>query len=77
MIRLRRLPPTGLLHRKRYEIEFPSASGTGSPTRKVTTTPVTAIDQVVGVGDAWTLVHAADDAWDGESGQWVTLRADE
>lgn len=77
MIRLIRLPPTGILRRKRYEVEFPSSDERFGPSYTVTTTPVTAIDKIVGVGDAWTLVHAADDAWKGESGRWVTLQADE
>jgi hypothetical protein len=28
---------------------------------------VTTIDQLLGVGEAWTLVHAANDAWDGNT----------
>lgn len=77
MIRLRRVPPRGILRRKLYEIELPPQSVSGASTREVTRTPVTRIEQTLGVGDAWTLVHAADDAWDGESGDWVTLRADD
>ncbi len=73
MIRLRRIPPTGLLRRRRYEIEFPAVDQSSSPRREITSTPVTVIDRQVGVGEAWTLVHAADAAWDGQSGEWVTL----
>lgn len=72
---LRRVAPTGLsrlLGRRRYEIERLGSPGTGS-TRELTTTPVTAIDEQLGVGDAWALVHAADAAWNGTSGRWVTL----
>jgi hypothetical protein len=74
-IRIRRVAPTGLLRllrRRRYEIERAAASGS-SPTRELTTTPVTAIDQQLGVADAWSLVDAADAAWNGRSGDWVTL----
>lgn len=74
MIRMRRVPPKGVFRRKLYEIELPAAGEGGAPTRKVTSTPVTAIHKVIGVGDAWTLVRAADEAWDGRSGQWVALR---
>lgn len=73
MIRLRRLPPRSVLRRKLYEVEFPSSTEGGVPSRKVTTTPVTRVDKFLGVGDAWALVHAADEAWDGESGTWVSL----
>jgi hypothetical protein len=34
---------------------------------------VTVIDPYIGVGDAWALVHAADEAWDGEVGDWVSM----
>lgn len=74
MIRLRRLPSKGLLRRKRYEVEITPADV--APVRRVTSTPVTLIDKYSGVGDAWALVHAADDAWDGESGEWISLGGD-
>lgn len=73
MIRLRRLPPKGLLRRRIYEVEITQAGEAAPPTRQVTSTPVTFIDKCLGVGDAWTLVHAADDAWDGRVGEWVSL----
>ncbi|MGH2350767.1 MAG: hypothetical protein ACRDJN_04035, partial [Chloroflexota bacterium] len=67
------IPPSGLFRRRRYEIEFPPDAKFGSTKREVTATPVTVIDRYLGVGDAWTLVHAADAAWNGHSGEWVTL----
>jgi hypothetical protein len=73
MIRLRRIPASGLLRRRRYEVEIVEA-GESTPRREITTTPVTLIDKYIGVGDAWSVVHAADDAWDGRSGEWVSLR---
>ena len=76
MIRLRRLPRKGFLRRRLYEIEFPAPDEGGSPIRRVTSTPVTAIDKLLGVGEAWALVHAADKAWDGQLGKWVTLHDD-
>ena len=33
------------------------------------------IDPYLGVGDAWAVVRAADAAWDGTSGDWVSLEA--
>lgn len=71
MIRLRRVAPKGLLKRRRYEVEITSTDE--APVRRMTSTPVTLIDKHVGVGDAWALVHAADDDWDGEVGEWVSL----
>jgi hypothetical protein len=65
MIRLRRIPPKGLLRRSRYEVELPSSGEGDVPIQKVTSTPVTLIDKYLGVGDAWALVHAADEALSG------------
>lgn len=67
MIRLRRLPPTRVLRRPRYEVDF----GEQAPGRVITTTPATRIDTLVGVDAAWALTRAADDAWAGGTGQWV------
>lgn len=72
-IRIRRLGPTRFLGRKRYEVELP-AIATGDPFhRKVTSVPVTMLEKHLGVGDAWSLVKAADAAWDGQTGKWVSL----
>lgn len=54
-----------------YEIEF-STSSRGN-LRMRSTMPVFEMEQELGVGDAWALVHAADQAWDGHSGEWVDL----
>ena len=63
MIRVRRTKPKGLIRRPRYEVElFDTNSGT-TLWRSETTTPVTSIDQHLGVAEAWALVHAADNAW--------------
>jgi len=75
MIRIRRIRPRGVFGRRLYEIEFPSPDDGNPPIREVSRTPVTRIDPVIGVGDAWTLVRAADDAWDGDNGDWVTLES--
>lgn len=74
MIRLRRIPARGLFRRKRYEVEYEES---GKPTRVVTKVPATVIDKYLGVGDAWALVHAADDGWNGESGEWVILKVND
>jgi hypothetical protein len=72
MIRMRRLPPTRF-RRPQYEVELISDGKSEPVWRRVTRAPVTLIDPKLGVGDAWALVHAADDAWDGEVGEWVSL----
>lgn len=66
MIRLRRLPPSRVLRRPRYEVDLGEGAGT-----VITTTPATRIDTLVGVDAAWALTRAADDAWAGGTGQWV------
>jgi hypothetical protein len=71
VIRVRRLPAQ-FLKRRRYEVEFTDPEG-GEGWTKVTSTPVTLIDEYVGVGDAWSVVGAADDAWDGDVGDWVVF----
>jgi hypothetical protein len=43
--------------------------------RVVTATPVQVIEAVLGTGDAWSLVGAANDHWDGSTGRWVSLDA--
>lgn len=72
MIRIRRLP-RGRFRRPTYEVEFTQAGDSKSEWSRVTRTPVTLIDSFLGVGDAWALVHAADEAWDGHTGSWVSL----
>jgi hypothetical protein len=64
VIRIRRLPRRAL-RRAKCEIEL-TESGTATTT--TTPTPVTLLDPHLGVGDAWALVGAADDA----AGGWVT-----
>jgi hypothetical protein len=71
MIRVRRLSPQ-LLRRRRYEVEFADPDG-GDGWTKVTSTPVTLIDKYIGVSDAWSVVGAADEAWDGDVGDWVVF----
>jgi hypothetical protein len=55
--------------RTRYEVDLKGE-------RHVTRTPVTLLDPYLGVGDAWTLVHASEARWDGTTGEWVTLNVD-
>jgi hypothetical protein len=59
---MRRLPPR-FLRRRRYEVTFIREGGAEPEWTQVTSTPVTLIDRYLGVGDAWSLVNAADDAW--------------
>jgi len=43
--------------------------------RVVSSTPVRIIEPVLGTGDAWSIVRAADEQWDGRAGRWVSLYA--
>ena len=71
MIRIRRLPRR-LLHRVKYEVEYrPDVRDQGWI--KVTAYPVFDLELVVGTGDAWAMIRAADDAWDGSTGRWATV----
>lgn len=69
MLRIRRVEP-GLLRRPRYEVEL--VVGARRSVRR-TRTPVTEIDEQLGVGDAWALVQAADDAWERGHRRWIGL----
>jgi hypothetical protein len=72
MIRNRRLPPS-LFRRRRYEVALIRDASSAPEWTRVTSTPVTLIDRHLGVGDAWSVVQAADDAWDGDVGEWVSF----
>jgi hypothetical protein len=62
---------TRFLRAATYEVEV---SGRAAELeRHLTTTPVTLIDPLVGVAEAWALVEAADTASDGKTGHWVSL----
>ena len=71
MIRIRRCRPRGILRRPRYEIELIESRAISW--RKETTAPVTVMDQRIGVGEAWALVHAADAAWEKGLEDWIHL----
>ena len=73
MIRIRRCQPKGVLRRRQYEVEFIELAHGGTRFKSRTTTPVTKIDQHVGVAEAWALVHAADKAWEEGSPDWISL----
>lgn len=53
-----------------YELEIPGDQGAE---RIVTRSPLSVLDPLLGVGDAWSLIDAANRAWDGERGEWVSL----
>lgn len=72
MIRVRRLPKRRF-RRPPYEVEYRPASESLTGWHKVTPHPVFDIEKVVGTGDAWAMIHAADEAWDGSVGEWVTI----
>jgi hypothetical protein len=61
-----RVVSRGRFRRFRFEVDLPEG-------RHVTRAPVTLLDPYLGVGDAWALVHAAEGAWDGANGDWVSL----
>lgn len=69
MIRLRRMRPRFPIGRL-YEVEIPNGAGAD---RVVTRSPLSVLDPRLGVGDAWALIDAANRAWNGSSGEWVTL----
>lgn len=72
MIRIRRLPGR-LLARRRYEVELRPDADSPPEWTRVTSTPVKLIEPHLGVGDAWSVIRAADEAWDGKSGDWIAF----
>lgn len=69
MIRIRRIPqriPLGRL----YELELRQA-GSAVATHRTTRAPVSVLEPVLGVGDAWSLVLAADRRWSMGDRGWV------
>jgi len=70
MIRLRRVTPRVPLGRV-YEIDLGEEGG--SARRIVTRSPLSVLDPRLGVGDAWAVIDAANRAWDGSEGEWVSL----
>lgn len=69
MVRIRRVK-SGLLRPRRYEVELVEG---GHRTVTRTRTPVTELGGQLGVGDAWSLVHAADEAWEKGDRRWIDL----
>ena len=72
MIRIRRLPRRRL-RRALYEVEYRPNDPTLTGWAKVTPYPVFDIEQIIGTGDAWSMIHAADADFSGVVGDWVTL----
>jgi hypothetical protein len=70
-LRLRRIQRRSVLG-KWYEVELPGPGQRGHTRRVVTRSPVALFAPILGVGDAWALVDAADRARTGERGEWVT-----
>lgn len=68
---LRRTGSTRVLRRHQYELELVASDG--GRRRHVTSVPLRLLEPRLGVGDSWSVVHAADAAWDGTHGAWVTL----
>jgi hypothetical protein len=70
-IRIRRVSAPGWLRRRTYEIEYPSDTE-GPLDRERTRTPASGrMYDLLGVGDAWSIIDAADQEWNGSVGEWV------
>jgi hypothetical protein len=39
----------------------------------ITSRPIRAIDPILGVGDAWSVINAADRAWEQTPGEWIVF----
>lgn len=72
MIRLRRLRKRRF-RRPQYEVEYRPTSQDSAGWLKTTAHPVFVIEKLLGTGDAWALIRAADAAREGSSGGWVTV----
>ena len=70
MIRIRRAPqrlPIGRL----YEVELQPAGEPERHSRRTTRSPVSLIEPILGVGDAWSFVTEADRQWDAGYRGWA------
>lgn len=67
--RIRRVAPRFPIGRV-YEVEIPSDQGVE---RITTRSPLSVLDPLLGVGDAWCLIDAANRCWDSDDGEWVSL----
>lgn len=70
MIRIRQVGKTKILRRSLFEVELVS-DPPGISWRKKSTLPVTLIDRRIGVAEAWSLVHAAEAAWERGGREWI------
>jgi hypothetical protein len=57
---------------RQYEVDFGDSS-----TPQITAAPAKLIDPILGVGDAWAVIHAADEKWSGGVGPWASLYPDD
>jgi len=74
LIRVRALPKRWL-RRRRFEVEYrPEATDEGW--RRSTPCPVFDLEQVVGTGEAWAMIHAAGAAPAASTSDWVTIPLD-
>jgi hypothetical protein len=71
-VRIRRLPASPVLRRRRYEVEVSRPGPAATSLRKITTSPVYTVEPYLGIGDAHALVDSADRHWSGHTGPWVT-----
>jgi hypothetical protein len=73
MIRVRRVD-SGLPFVRRYELEF-AANETDTATERIRRVrrgaAVRRLELVIGTGDAWSFIEAADRAWDDGKTSWA------
>lgn len=68
---MRRIAPTGWFRRRTYEIVY-AHPGDRPSEHEITTNPATGrLYDVLGVAETWSMIHAADEAWDGSTGEWT------
>lgn len=72
MIQIRRLP-SKCFRRRQYEVQFIPDPHNQPEWTRITSSPVTLLDAHLGVGDAWSVIHAADRAWNGGVGEWIVF----
>ena len=70
MIKVRRIESKGLFSRT-YEVELLPHGWPDLAQRHVTRVPNSILEPLIGVGDAWSFVHAADREWKKGNRDWA------
>lgn len=71
MIRVRQIGKILVRRRRLYDVEYLSSEG--ETWKQRTALPVLALEQHVGVSEAWSMIHAARDLWDRRASDWVEM----